>query len=105
MSTVALLRDHMDDGLSEKDLRLANAILYARFRGLFSGVTKASTPEGQVSLVVWGGVPEDGPLFKLLRWSGHYAAIDETSDTVYEADSLEDLLDEVRKQYPPSAPI
>jgi hypothetical protein len=104
MSAAATLRRESEEGLSELDQRIATAFVYARFHGLFSGITKSTSPSGQVSLLVWGGTSDDEPLFKLGRWNGRYFAVDPATEETLGDESLEDLLEKIRAKYPPSCP-
>ncbi len=104
MSVTAKLRRESEEGLSEFDQRLVTAFVHARFRGLFSSITKSPSPTNQISLLVWGRMSDDEPLFKIGHWNGRYFAVHPSSDETIGNDSLEDLLEEVRDKYPPSCP-
>lgn len=105
MPVTAMLRSDIEEGLSEFDQRLVTATVYARFRGLFSGITKSVSPSGQVSLLVWGPTAKDVPLFKIGRWNDRYYAVDPNTDDNQESENLEDLLEQVRAKHPPSYPF
>ena len=105
MPVTATLRSEIEEGLSDFDQRLVTAFVYARFRGLFSGITKSVSASGQVSLLVWGTNSDGAPLFKIGRWNDKYYAVDPSSETTQGSVSLEDLLDKVRAKHPPSCPL
>lgn len=105
MSDAVALRDLVEETLSEHDQKIATALIYTRFRGNFSRLSKVISLHGHVSLVIWGTTSKKEPLFKISRWNGRYVAIEEASQKVLEADSLADLFEAVRALYPPSAPI
>ncbi|MFQ5932303.1 MAG: hypothetical protein ACE5MM_07835 [Nitrospiraceae bacterium] len=100
MSATAALLKGSEEGLSEDDLRVATALIYARFRGLFTSVTKDFSREGHTELVVWRA-GTNGPLFRIGRWNGRYVAIDESTGKILDAARLESLLEAVRALYPP----
>lgn len=87
-------------GLSQADLRTATTFIHCRFRGLFSGITHERSPDGQRALVVWGTERTDKPKFIFNRSGDRYLATDESSGRTYRADTIEELLDDVRAQYP-----
>jgi hypothetical protein len=104
MSATAALLEGTEEGLSEYDLRVATALLYARFRGLYTNVTKDCSDDGLTQLVV-RGTRTGGPLFRIGRWHGQYVAIDDTTGKVLDADRLEELLEAVRALYPPMSAL
>lgn len=104
MSAEIARLERTEQGLSEDDLRIATAIVYARFRGVFSSITKDHLQEGNVALVIWGA-QNDRPLFRIVRWDGQYVAVDESTGKVLAADRLEHLLEALREQYPPMSAL
>lgn len=90
------------DGLSDDDLRIIRAIVYCRFRGLFTGISTERSLGGQASIIVWG-LENSRPLFRVARRNGRYVAVDDATGRVLRADQLEDLLDATRDLYPPSS--
>lgn len=87
-------------GLSQNDLKTATVLIHCRFRGLFSGITHERSPDGQLALVVWGTERTDEPKFIISRSNGQFAAIDESTGRVFQADTIEAALEDVRAQYP-----
>ena len=100
MSAVLARLEGTEEGLSEDELRVATGIVYSRFRGHFTDVTRDAMSDGRADLVVWA-TRREGPLFRISRWSGRYVAFDDVSGTVHEADGLESLLEALRALYPP----
>ena len=84
LQSLAVSNDN-DTGLSHDDLRIATALVHCRFRGLFSGITHERSPDGKMTLVVWGTERTDEPRFVLTRSGDRYLAIDELTGRDFEA--------------------
>lgn len=102
MSSAVARLERGEDGLSEDELVIANGLVYSRFRGHFRDVTSESSPMGGTELVVWSA-RADGPLFRICKLDGRYAALDESFDKIVAADRIEDLLESLRERCPPMA--
>ena len=92
--------DDIDAGLSQDDIRIATALVHCRFRGLFSGVTHERSPDGHPVLVVWGTACTDEPLLKVSQSDGRYYVTQETTGHIFEADTIEHVLEKARAEYP-----
>jgi hypothetical protein len=101
MSAEGALLERTQETFSADELRIATAIVYARFRGLFSKVTTERALDRRAEFVVWGA-QADGPLFRIGRRNGQFVAIDidERHGKKISADRLEDLFEALREQYP-----
>ena len=99
LQSLAVSNDN-DTGLSQDDLRVATALVHCRFRGLFSGITHERSPDGKMTLVVWGTERTDEPRFVLTRSGNRYLAIDELTGRDFEAGAVEEALEELRVQSP-----
>lgn len=87
-------------GLSDQDLKTATVLIHCRFRGLFSDVSHKIADDGKPILLVWGIRDSEQPQFKFSQWNGNYICRDCASGEIHSTDRLEDLLDEVRSNYP-----
>ena len=88
------------EGLSQDDIRIATALLYCRYRCLFSSISHEEDREGGTILVVKGVMVPTEPLMKIYRWHGKYVCLDCQTDDALESDDIADLLDRVRSTYP-----
>lgn len=87
-------------GLSDRDLKTATALIHCRFRGLFSGISYEIADDGKPILLVWGIRDTEQPQFKFSQWNGNYICRDRGSGEISSTDRLEDLLEQVRSNYP-----
>ena len=88
------------EGLSQEDIRIATALLYCRYRCLFSSIVREHDRDGGTVLVVKGVMVPTEPLLKIFRWQGKYVCVECQSDEVFESDGITDLLDTVRERFP-----
>jgi hypothetical protein len=88
------------EGLSQEDIRIATALLYCRYRCLFSSIGREHDRDGGTVLVVKGVKVPTEPMLKIFRWHGKYVCVECQTDEVFESDCIADLLDTVRGNYP-----
>jgi len=100
MLTAVAYSEDIDAGLSQDDLRIATALVHCRFRGLFSGITRECSPGGHPVLVVWGTACTDKPLLTVKRSNDRYVVTEETTGQVFEADAIEQVLEQARARFP-----